>query len=82
MQALAQLMIDTPNLPAWVSFSCRDGQHINDGAPIVDCASFLDGVAQVVAVGINCTPPSLIPSLIREVRSVTQKPIVVYPFWG
>jgi homocysteine S-methyltransferase len=82
MRALAQLMAETPEMPAWVSFSCRDGQHINDGAPIADCAAFLDGVAQVVAVGINCTPPSLIPSLIREVRSATTKPIVVYPNSG
>jgi homocysteine S-methyltransferase len=82
MRALAQLMAETPDMPAWVSFSGRDGQHINDGTPIAECAAFLDGVAQVVAVGINCTPPSLIPSLIREVRSVTEKPIVVYPNSG
>lgn len=82
MRALAQLMAETPNMPAWVSFSCRDKRHINDGTAVADCAAFLDGVAQVVAVGINCTPPSLIPSLIREVRSVTQKPIVVYPNSG
>lgn len=82
MRALAQLMAETPDVPAWVSFSCGDGRHINDGTPIAGCAAFLDGVAQVVAVGINCTPPSLIPSLIREVRSVTQKPIVVYPNSG
>ncbi|MCB9420552.1 MAG: homocysteine S-methyltransferase [Ardenticatenaceae bacterium] len=82
MRALAQLMGETPEMPAWVSFSCRDERNINDGTPIADCAAFLDGVTQVVAVGINCTPPSLIPSLIREVRSVTQKPIVVYPNSG
>jgi homocysteine S-methyltransferase len=82
MRALVQLMAETPDMPAWVSFSCRDEKHINDGTPIADCAAFLDGVTQVTAVGINCTPPSLIPSLIREVRSVTQKPIVVYPNSG
>lgn len=82
MRALVKLVAETPDTPVWVSFSCRDGRHINDGTPIADCAAFLDGVAQVVAVGINCTPPSLIPNLIREVRAVTQKPIVVYPNSG
>ncbi len=82
MRALVQLMAETPEVPAWVSFSCRDGQHINDGTSIAECAAFLDGVQQVGAMGINCTPPSLIPSLIREVRSMTQKPIVVYPNSG
>lgn len=81
-RALARLAAETPQMPVWVSFSCRDGKHINDGIPIADCAAHLDGVKQVVAVGINCTPPSYIPSLIREVRGVTQKPIVVYPNSG
>jgi homocysteine S-methyltransferase len=82
MRALGQLMAETPDMPAWVSFSGRDKRRISDGTPIADCAAFLDGIPQVVAVGINCTPPSLIPSLIRQVRSVTQKPIVVYPNSG
>ena len=82
MKALAALMGETPDIPAWVSFSGRDERHISDGTPIADCAAFLDNVEQIVAVGINCTPPSLIPSLIREVRWATAKPIVVYPNSG
>jgi homocysteine S-methyltransferase len=82
MGALVTLMAETPDMPVWVSFSGRDERRISDGTSIAQCAAFLDSVAQVVAVGINCTPPSLIPSLIREVRSATQKPIVVYPNSG
>ena len=37
---------------------------------------------QVVAVGINCTPPRYIPDLIAELFAVTQKPIIVYPNSG
>ena len=81
-KALVRLMAETPEMPVWVSFSCRDGRHINDGTPIAEPAAFLDTIDQVVAVGINCTPPSHIPSLIREVRAVTQKPVVVYPNSG
>ena len=36
----------------------------------------------VVAVGINCTAPKHILSLVRSVRTVTDKPIVVYPNSG
>ncbi len=82
VRALAKLMAETPQTPVWVSFSCGDGRSLNDGTPIADGATFLDGIPQVVAVGINCTPPSYIPRLIREVRAVTQKPIVVYPNSG
>ncbi|MCA9933069.1 MAG: homocysteine S-methyltransferase, partial [Anaerolineales bacterium] len=81
-RALTRLLPETPNLTAWFSFSCRDGQHISDGTLIAECAAFLDGFAQVTAVGINCTPPRFIPSLIQEVQQVTQKPIIVYPNSG
>ncbi len=81
-RALAHLLPETPDIVAWFSFSCRDGLHISDGTPIAECAAFLDGNPQVAAVGINCTPPRFIPSLIRAVQAATSKPIVVYPNSG
>lgn len=80
--ALAHLLTEIPGRYAWFSFSCIDGCHISDGTAIVDCAGRLDDLEQVAAVGINCTSPSFIPSLVREVRTVTKKPIVVYPNSG
>lgn len=80
--ALAQLLAEIPGRFAWFSFSCSDGHHISDGTPIGNCAGLLDDIAQVAAVGINCTSPRFIPSLVQEVRKVTSKPIVVYPNSG
>ena len=48
------------------------GQHISDGTPIAECASFLDQFERVAAVGVNCTAPRFIPSLIDEIRAVTE----------
>ncbi len=81
-RALARLLEQTPNVNAWFSFSCRDGEHISDGTPLADCAAYLDQFPQVAGVGINCTPPRFIPDLIRAVSAVTRKPIVVYPNSG
>ncbi len=81
-QALVRLLPETPDLMAWFSFSCRDGLHINDGTPIAECAAFLDSHPQVAAIGINCTPPRFIPSLIQAVEAATTKPIIVYPNSG
>lgn len=80
--ALAQLLTEIPGRFAWFSFSCTDGYHISDGTPILHCAGRLDKLDQVAAVGINCTSPRFIPSLVREIRTVTDKPIVVYPNSG
>lgn len=80
--ALAQLLAEIPERFAWFSFSCSDRYHINDGTPIVDCVGRLDNLEQIAAVGVNCTSPRYIPSLVREVRKATEKPIVAYPNSG
>ena len=41
-----------------------------------------DTQERVVAVGVNCVAPSLVPALIGEIRRGTEKPIVVYPNSG
>lgn len=71
-----------PELPAWLSFTCRDGEHVAHGEKLAACAALLDGSQQVVAVGINCTPPRLVASLIDAAESATRKPIFVYPNSG
>lgn len=81
-RALARLLTDTPNRWAWFSFSCRDGEHISDGTPIVDCVQALAAVPRVAAVGVNCTAPIYIPSLIEKIRGVTDSPVAVYPNSG
>lgn len=81
-RVLADLLDEVGGPPAWVSFSCRDAQHISDGSRLRDCAAFLDGAPAVAAIGINCTAPRLVASLIDEVTSVTNKPVLVYPNAG
>lgn len=81
-RALARLLVETPGRAAWFSFTCRDGAHISDGTPLVDCIAPLNDLEQAAAVGINCTPPRYIPSLLAAAREATDKPIVVYPNSG
>lgn len=81
-KAIATLLKEFPETYAWISFSAKDGKHINSGEKIADCAQLLDKYEQIAAIGINCTPPQHIESLIEEIRSVTNKPIIVYPNSG
>jgi homocysteine S-methyltransferase len=76
------LLRETPGRFAWFSFSCRDGEHISDGTPIVDCVRELATVPRVAAIGVNCTSPAFITRLVERIRSVTDRPIVVYPNSG
>ena len=81
-QVLAELLRDVRG-PAWVSFCCRDEQHISDGKPLREAALLFRDHPQVLAVGINCTPPQYVSQLIRVLRDATPgQAIVVYPNSG
>ena len=82
-EVLLALLEQTPDVFVWLSFSCRDGHHIGEGTPLSDCARLLSESEQIVAIGINCTAPRYIPSLIQEVTTAAPgKPIIVYPNSG
>ncbi len=79
---LLRLMRETPDRWAWLSCSCRDGEHLSDGTPFRDVAAACELEPRVAAVGVNCTAPEFIASLVRQGRAATGKPIVVYPNSG
>jgi homocysteine S-methyltransferase len=68
---------------SWISFSCKDDNHLNDGTPIRECVEFLEGFENIFAIGVNCTAPKYISGLIKTMKSTTAtKKIVVYPNSG
>ena len=81
-RAIAEALACWPGLAAWFSFTCRDARHVAHGEPLAACAAFVAGLPQTVAVGVNCTPPSLMLALIAELRTASSKPIIVYPNSG
>lgn len=81
-EALADVLASYPENRAWIAFSCKDGHHTCEGNPITECAQFLDTVPAVAAIGVNCCPPGIVESLVRDIKSVTDKVIVVYPNSG
>ncbi|PJI08648.1 MULTISPECIES: homocysteine S-methyltransferase [Clostridium] len=81
-KAITKLLQEFPDVYAWISFSCKNDYEISDGTPIKECAEFLNSCTQVAAIGMNCTAPKYINSLIKEIKSVSDKPIVVYPNSG
>ncbi len=65
-----------------MSFCCRDGMRLSDGTLLVDAVRACEGEPGGAAVGINCTAPEHVSSLIEEARKATDKPILVYPNSG
>ena len=83
-RAVVQALEQTPSVSAWISFTCRDAEHVAHGEPMRDCAAVAAESPQVLALGINCVAPHLVTPLIRAVQagSVGRKPVIVYPNSG
>jgi homocysteine S-methyltransferase len=76
-------LLDDVSTPAWISFACRDERNISDGSRLWAAAGLFAEHSRVRAVGVNCTPPQFIGSLIAELKSAApDKAIVVYPNSG
>jgi homocysteine S-methyltransferase len=77
--AIARLLDEMPGTRAWLTFSCADGAHLRSGALFAEAVDAVAAATGVVAVGVNCTAPEHVESLVRIARSTTMKPVVVYP---
>ena len=78
----AELLDEVPGTEAWVSFCCRDGEHLSDGTPIGDAIRAAGRTGRVAAFGINCTAPEHVDSLLKAARAATDAPLLVYPNHG
>ena len=80
-RVLARL-IDDVSVPAWMSYSCRDGRTTSAGEPFAEAIAVASSARSVVAVGINCTAPQHVRSLLKIARASTDVPLVAYPNRG
>lgn len=79
-KALVNLLKQTfPKQTAWLSFSIKDPEALCDGTPLKDAVKYFNVFEQVAAIGVNCTTLENIDQAVKNIRSVTKKPIVVYP---
>ncbi|MBF6605151.1 MAG: homocysteine S-methyltransferase [Chloroflexi bacterium] len=66
----------------WLSFTCADGERLAGGAPVEDAFALAESSPRVIAIGVNCTAPEHVDELLARARSVTDRPLVVYPNSG
>ena len=80
-EALIELLAEFPQRKAWLSFSCKDEEHVCHGEPFADCAALVATSNQIIAVGINCTSPQYLIPLLDSAQDIN-KPLIVYPNSG
>ena len=82
-KVLAGLIAEYGQPPAWISFSCRDGEHICDGTPIADVARAVTGInPSILATGVNCTAPGYVEDAVKSFANATSLPVIAYPNSG
>jgi len=81
-KVLSDILLNV-DVPAWISFSCKDEAHLNDESRIEECISFFKDHPKVFAIGVNCTKPQFISGLIQRIKpNAGGKRIIVYPNSG
>ena len=65
----------------WISFQCRDERTLADGTELAELVPRLVH-PRLVALGVNCVPPSRVAGLLRTLRKHTDLPLVAYPNSG
>ncbi len=82
IQILSEL-ISQSKKQCWISFSCRDSEFLNDGSKIIDALKICSSTNNLFALGVNCTAPKYISSIIKKIRPLVQdKKIIIYPNSG
>jgi homocysteine S-methyltransferase len=80
--ALARVLSEFPETPAWVSFSCKDADHVWHGERLTECVAAVEPTPNVIAVGVNCTRPQWVEELLLSIANQTRKLLVAYPNSG
>ena len=80
-EAIFDLLPEFPGIRGWISFSCRDPLHVAHGETFQECAARAAKNSQILAVGVNCTDPANLASLLAS-ASGTGIPLAAYPNSG
>jgi len=75
-------LVEETRARAWLSYQCRDGASTAAGEPFAAAVELANGRTGVVAVGVNCTAPRFVPTLLATAAAATDLPLIAYPNGG
>lgn len=73
--------VEGTGVDCWLALTCADGRT-RAGEPVAEAFAMAGEVAEVIAVGVNCTEPEEIADLVRAAVDGSGKPAVAYPNGG
>jgi homocysteine S-methyltransferase len=80
--AVAELMEEYNNLSYWIAFTIKDALSTSYGDNFEECVRLLHGRKNLIASGINCSPPEFVIPVLDSLDDEFKKRFVVYPNSG
>lgn len=82
-EVIVEAMADLGHrVAAWMCCTARDGALTAAGDPVKRFAEVASSSPAVEAVGVNCTAPEHVESVLARMSTVTDLPLVAYPNHG
>ncbi|WP_367783562.1 homocysteine S-methyltransferase [Streptococcus pluranimalium] len=83
IKALAELLSEEfPQVEAYLSITSQDGKVLSDGTPLEEVVEILSTCPQILAVGVNCSSPSVSEEVLKHLSELTELPLLAYPNSG
>lgn len=82
VSALVEVLAGFPEIPAWLSLSCRDATSTCAGQPVEQAAIIAAESPSILAIGVNCTAPQHVAPLLRRLSAASDLALVAYPNVG
>lgn len=82
VKAVLNVIKSNPGAKAWIAVSCKNENQLNNGDSFEEFVKLVekhDKDGQVEALGVNCSNPKDTTAQIKTIRSITKRPIIVYP---
>lgn len=80
-EVLLDLLTHYPDQWAWLSFSCKDAEHLSHGETLREGMELAGRYPQVLAAGLNCTAPQHVAPLLDSIKG-NAFPLLAYPNSG
>lgn len=77
---IIQEILSQESFPYWISFTCKDELKICEGDLFSDAVAALKSDTKMLAIGLNCTNPNYVESLLNSAKTPTD--LIVYPNLG
>ncbi|MGX7776110.1 homocysteine S-methyltransferase [Streptococcus pluranimalium] len=83
IKALAELLSEEfPQVEAYLSITSQDGKHLSDGSSLQEVVDVVKKCPQILALGINCSSPSVSEEVLESLSDLTDLPLLAYPNSG